>query len=66
MSKNNATLRPPSPTLHMVILTLVGLFLFVVIGSFVTKTGIIARGRSSIISNSRLQVVQPKNAGQVA
>ncbi|WP_273789871.1 hypothetical protein [Bartonella sp. ML70XJBT] len=38
-------LRPLSPTLHMVVTVLVALFLFIVIGSFITKTEIVARGQ---------------------
>ncbi|WP_280527995.1 hypothetical protein [Bartonella queenslandensis] len=36
-------LRPLSPTLHMVVAVFVALFLFIVIGSFISKTEIVAR-----------------------
>ncbi|WP_139412941.1 HlyD family type I secretion periplasmic adaptor subunit [Bartonella mastomydis] len=58
-------LRPLSPTLHMVVTVLVALFLFIVIGSFITKTEIVARGQGSVIPTSYVQLVQAQNTGRI-
>ncbi|QEE08995.1 HlyD family type I secretion periplasmic adaptor subunit [Bartonella kosoyi] len=58
-------LRPLSPTLHMVVAVFVALFLFIVIGSFISKTEIVARGQGAVIPTSYVQLVQAQNTGRI-
>ncbi|UTO27738.1 HlyD family type I secretion periplasmic adaptor subunit [Bartonella harrusi] len=65
MTDKTPRLRPLSPTLHMVIIVLVTLFFFIVIGSFVTKTEIVARGQGTVIPTAYVQLVQAQNTGRI-
>ncbi|UNE54904.1 HlyD family type I secretion periplasmic adaptor subunit [Bartonella machadoae] len=65
MADKTPRLRPLSPTLHMVVIVLVTLFLFIVIGSFVTKTEIVARGQGTVIPTAYVQLVQAQNTGRI-
>ncbi|WP_375686386.1 biotin/lipoyl-binding protein [Bartonella sp. AC331YNZD] len=58
-------LRLLSPTLHMVVAVLIALFLFIVIGSFIAKTEIVARGQGSVIPTTYVQLVQAQNTGRI-
>ncbi|MET3589385.1 multidrug efflux pump subunit AcrA (membrane-fusion protein) [Bartonella silvatica] len=65
MADKTPHLRPLSLTLHMVIAVLIALFLFIVVGSFITKTEIVARGQGSIIPTTYIQLVQTQNTGRI-
>ncbi|ETS11005.1 hypothetical protein Q652_01599 [Bartonella henselae JK 41] len=56
---------PLSLTLHMVVTVLISLFLFIVIGIFIKKTEIVARGQGAIIPTTYIQLVQVQNTGPV-
>lgn len=54
-----------SSTLHMVVAILVALFFFIVIGSFISKTEIVALGQGVVIPTSYVQLVQAQNTGRI-
>lgn len=57
--------RPASPTVRITAWTLVALVLAVVVGSYLAKTEIVARGQGKVIPTSRVQAVQPQVDGKV-
>ncbi|WP_156850476.1 HlyD family type I secretion periplasmic adaptor subunit [Bartonella refiksaydamii] len=65
MADKIPSLRPLSPTLHMVVAVLIALFFFIVIGSFIAKTEIVARGQGSVIPTAYVQLVQAQNTGRI-
>jgi hemolysin D len=54
-----------SPTLHFTAWVLVALFMSIVIGSWVLKTEIVARGKGRIVSVGRTKSIQPQLRGKV-
>jgi hemolysin D len=55
----------PSPTLRITAWTFVALFVFIVVGSSIGKTEIVARGSGRIVSTDRTQSIQPQFSGQI-
>ncbi|WP_292323084.1 HlyD family type I secretion periplasmic adaptor subunit [Mesorhizobium sp.] len=56
---------PVSPTIRLTAWTLIALFATIVVGSYVAKTEIVARGEGKVIPASRVQVVQPQVDGKI-
>ncbi len=54
-----------SPTLHATIFVTIGVFITVLVMSFVFKVEVVARGEGRIVPISRVQVVQPEFAGKI-
>lgn len=58
--------RPASPTIHLTAGLLIVLFVAAVVGSFLAKVEIVARGEGRIIPTKRVQLVQPLMDGKIA
>ncbi|TGQ52308.1 HlyD family type I secretion periplasmic adaptor subunit [Mesorhizobium sp. M1C.F.Ca.ET.193.01.1.1] len=58
--------KPISPTIHLTVLVLFILFTAIVVGSYLAKTEIVARGQGKVIPAKRVQVIQPQVDGKIA
>lgn len=65
MTHDFISVRHASPTVRITTWILVCLILIVILGSWVAKIEIVARGQGRIVPVSRIQLVQPQTAGKV-
>lgn len=56
---------PASPTVRLTVWLLIVLFVTIILGSYLGKTEIVARGQGRVIPTSRVQVVQPQVNGKI-
>ncbi|TJW16698.1 MAG: HlyD family type I secretion periplasmic adaptor subunit [Mesorhizobium sp.] len=57
--------KPVSPTIRLTAWLLIGMFVTVILGSYVARTEIVARGQGKVIPTNRVQVVQPQVDGKI-
>lgn len=55
-----------SPTLHVTILFTMGVFIAILVMSFLFKVEVVARGEGRVVPISRVQVIQPEFSGRIA
>lgn len=58
--------RVASPTLHVTILFTIGVFIAILVMSFIFKVEVVARGQGRVVPISRVQVIQPEFSGRIA
>jgi hemolysin D len=58
-------MRITSPTLHATIVLSIGVFVTVLVISFVFEVEVVARGKGRVVPMSRVQVVQPEYSGRI-
>ena len=58
--------RVGSPTLHVTIFFTIGVFLAILVMSFVFKVEVVARGQGRVVPISRVQTIQPEFSGRIA
>lgn len=58
--------RVASPTLHATILFTIGVFITILVMSFIFKVEVVARGQGRVVPISRVQVIQPEFSGRIA
>ena len=58
--------RVASPTLHVTIFFTIGVFIAVLVMSFIFKVEVVARGQGRIVPISRVQIIQPEFPGRIA
>ncbi|HCY99774.1 MAG: hypothetical protein A3D16_22775 [Rhodobacterales bacterium RIFCSPHIGHO2_02_FULL_62_130] len=58
--------RVASPTLHATILFTIGVFIAILVMSFIFKVEVVARGQGRVVPISRVQVIQPEFSGRIA
>lgn len=58
--------RVASPTLHVTILFTIGVFIALLVMSFMFKVEVVARGQGRVVPISRVQVIQPEFSGRIA
>ncbi len=58
--------RVASPTLHVTILFTIGVFIAIVVMSFIFTVEVVARGQGRLVPISRVQVIQPEFSGRIA
>lgn len=58
--------RVASPTLHVTILFTIGVFIAILIMSFIFTVEVVARGQGRVVPISRVQVIQPEFSGRIA
>lgn len=58
--------RVASPTLHVTIFFTIGVFIAILVMSFIFKVEVVARGQGRVVPISRVQVIQPEFSGRIA
>lgn len=58
--------RVASPTLHVTILFTIGVFIAILVMSFIFTVEVVARGQGRVVPISRVQVIQPEFSGRIA
>jgi hemolysin D len=58
--------RVASPTLHGTILFTIGVFVAVLVMSFIFKVEVVARGQGRVVPISRVQTIQPEYPGRIS
>lgn len=56
---------PVSPTIHLTARLFISLFILAILGSYLAKIEIVARGEGRIVPLRRVQVVQPQTDGKI-